>query len=231
MNPCFILEINAVDIIQEEKHQNYIGGIPHLPEEEPIPACQLCKEQLTFFFQVSYPEEHSWHGFSMGVFQCTSCVHEDYLVPEMLEGTLTNIHIPERFLEDYQKNFRVIVFETSKGILKSDYKPKIKFKKIELTKTIQDDINANKIGGKVNWILEDEAPASYNAKIRMIFLLQILEGATFDLLPDAPPQMELSLTGKPVPSDHSYYELFLGNQLYFFGTIDSCKQVYIITQV
>lgn len=66
----------------------------------------------------------------------------------------------------------------------------------------------------------------------MFFLLQILEGFKFEKLEEAPPQIELGLTGSLELSDNEYYELFIGNAIYLFGTMDiNDPQIYIITQV
>lgn len=65
----------------------------------------------------------------------------------------------------------------------------------------------------------------------MFFLMQILEGFDFQKLPDAPPQIELGLTGIEEPSEDEFYRLFLGNAIYFFATRDTNNsKVYIITQ-
>ncbi|MDN4523990.1 hypothetical protein [Fictibacillus fluitans] len=216
---------------QEESDLTFIGGLPRIPESEPLPTCELCGEKLTFFFQVSFPEGHSWEGRTMAVFGCTMCAHEDYLIPEMLQDTLKGIDIPQGFLESYQKNFRIILFETEKGELRNEYEEKIKFVKWRLSPAADPYENHEKIGGSPNWLLDDESPGSYNSEVSMIFLMQLPEDMKFETVENAPPQMVISLEGNQAPSSHSYYELFLANHIYFFGTKSREPLVYVLTQI
>lgn len=132
----------------------------------------------------------------------------------------------------YQKNFKIEVFETADGAIKNDYKEKVKFKKITLIEEMDKELFNNKIGGSPNWVADDETPGSCDKTEPMIFLMQLLEDFNFEKLPDAPSQIKLSLTKKQEPSNNDYYELFLGNNIYFFGTasVDS-PLVSILTQV
>jgi len=116
--------------------------------------------------------------------------------------------------------------------MRKDYQEKVQFKRWNLTPVSENAISENKIGGQPNWLLEDESPASYNSTVPMFFLMQLMEDFKFDIVPDAHPQIIISLRGKPEPSEHRYYELFLANQLYFFGTNNRSEPlVYILTQV
>ncbi|ARU60930.1 hypothetical protein CBW65_07420 [Tumebacillus avium] len=229
---CRLLLLEQGEETQVEIHTSFIGGIPHIPSDYELPICHLCGEQQTFYFQVAFPDSHLWAGRTMALFSCTSCAHKDYLIPEMLSGELTGADIPAGFLETYQKNFRILIYKTSSGTKRDDYKEKIKYKKINLVENADQYIDANKIGGCPNWILDDEAPATYNKDLDMFFLMQILEGATFEIVPGAPSQIVLGLSGEPEASNSGYYELFLGNNVYFFGTESKeNKSVYIITQI
>lgn len=232
MQPCYVLKKGESTQGQSEGDLSFIGGHPRIPETMDIPVCRLCGAELTFFFQIAFPQDHAWADLSMALFACTSCAHEEHLIPEMLEGPLPGVDIPEDFLESYQKNFRVLVFKTEEGRFREDYEEKVAFKRWNLVSSPKVNARDHKIGGKPNWLLEDEAPATYNQTVPMVFLMQILEGFTFDKLPDAPPQMTLGLTGEPEPSDTPYYELFLSNNVYFFGTKGGNERlVYIITQI
>lgn len=232
MQPCYVLKTDASTDTQSEKDYSFIGGLPRIPEKTALPTCRLCGSELTFFFQVAFPNDHAWANLSMALFACTSCVHEEYFIPKMLDGPLPGINIPENFLTDYQKNFRVLVFKTEEGRLRHDYTEKVAFKRWQLVSSNRDSARETKIGGMPGWLLEDEAPATYNQTTPMVFLMQIQEDFPFDKLPDAPPQIMLGLTQEPEPSDDPYYELFLGNNVYFFGTKDSDDPlVYILTQI
>lgn len=233
MQPCYVLKIDDESTqTQGENDHSFIGGLPRIPEALELPTCRLCGSELTFFFQVAFPQDHVWANLSMAVFACTSCAHEEHFIPEMLEGPLPGVDIPENFLTVYQKNFRILVFKTDEGRLRKDYTEKVAFKRWHLVSSSRANARETKIGGQPGWLLDDEAPATYNHTTPMSFLMQLQEDFTFDKLPDAPPQITLGLTQEPEASNDPYYELFLGNNLYFFGTKDSEEPlVYILTQI
>ena len=65
----------------------------------------------------------------------------------------------------------------------------------------------------------------------MEFLAEIKPNIQFQVEENAPPQIEMDLFGKPSASPLNYYQLFLGNAIYLFGTIRNKQLVYAITQV
>ncbi|MBO0995891.1 hypothetical protein [Bacillus sp. SD088] len=227
----YVLKIDEAESQQKESDHSFIGGQPRLPEDRPIPHCQLCGAEQTLFFQVAFPEGHLWEGLTMAVFHCTSCAHEGERIPEILPVPLKGANIPKGFLESYQRNFKIEIFATKEGVIRRDYQENIQFKRWIL-EAVNGDPEANKVGGKPNWLLEDEAPATYDGKVPMFFLMQLMEDFQFELVEDAPPQMQIGLRGDPEPSQERYYELFLANQLYFFGTEEkSDPLVYVLTQI
>jgi hypothetical protein len=226
------MKINCESVEQGEGESSFIGGRPKLPQNIDIPKCELCSEEQSFLFQIAFPEEHHWSGMTLAVFICTSCVDERYLIPEMLQGPLQGVDIPDGFLESYQKNFRFVVFDTKLAELRDNYEPRVRYKPIELEVNQESLINCNKVGGESAWLLDDENPASYDGKHKMHFLLQLMSDTQFELLDDAPPMMELNLIGEPEPSSERYYQLFNGNAIYLFGTSDAENSlVYAITQI
>ncbi|MCJ8008368.1 hypothetical protein ACFFF5_16125 [Lederbergia wuyishanensis] len=232
MESSYVLEVASIDTKQTENDLSFIGGQPCIPESMEIPVCQLCGAEQTFFFQIAFPQDHFWHGFSMAVFACTACAHEEYFIPEMLQEVLPGINIPKGFLETYQKNFKINIFETKEGIIRKDYKEKVEFQRWNLKPTSDSNLAHNKLGGQPNWLLDDEAPGTYMDSIPMFFLMQFMEGMKFKIVEEAPPQIILNLRGNPEPSKHRYYKLFLANYLYFFGTKDrSNPLVYVLTQI
>lgn len=233
MTNCWILNINNdVGTIQNDNQLSFIGGLPRIPKNISIPDCELCGHQQTFFLQVALPDGHEWFGFTLAIFSCTSCANEEYLIPEMLQTSPFNANIPKGFLEGYQKNFRFLLFNTDKGVLNNDYLEKIIYKPIDLKFSDNPNINENKIGGVPNWILENESPRKYNGSLDMFFLMQIKQDFEFKISENAPPQIELDLSGRPSPSSNSFYQLFNGNFIYLFGVDDrSTPLVYTITQV
>ena len=226
---CYILELDKQIVRQDEACSSFIGGMPKLPEELQIPVCGLCGAQQTFFFQVAFPLGHCWQGLSLAVFACTMCVEADFLIPRMLQGPLHNADIPQGFLDSYQVNFRLLVFDTSVARIRSEYAEKVAFKRWLLVPTRKPRSQNNKIGCEPNWLLEDESPGTYASRVPMFFLMQLVQDFRFDTVPGASPQAQLY----PVPGvpTRPYYKLFNGNALYFFGTQERDKPlVYLITQ-
>ena len=89
----------------------------------------------------------------------------------------------------------------------------------------------NKIGGIANWILEDESPSRYDSSSEMYFLMQIEQDYEFEIVDNAPRQIELDLSGTPSPSDEPFYQLFNSNFIYLFGVKELVTPlVYAITQ-
>jgi|CXWL01.1.fsa_nt_gi hypothetical protein len=213
--------------------ESRIGGPPRLPAAEPAPHCGLCGALETCFFSVAFPSEHGWAGRSLTVFACTSCADENYFIPEMLNGPLAGAVIPAGFLASYQRNFRLFVFPTCEGTDRTDIEARIE--PLELT---FEEAGAGAeltgfgwVGGAPRWLLDDEAPASYEGVGEMLFLLQITPGLTFPRASGAPDQVTLGLDGKPRPSGTDSYQLFLGNAVYFFGTATGEPAVYALTQI
>ncbi|PWK14455.1 hypothetical protein [Tumebacillus permanentifrigoris] len=232
MSACYIMKIEDQTEQQSRSDTSFIGGVPVLPSDHQIPQCTLCGAEQTFYFQVAFPPEHVWDGLTMAVFACTSCAVRGAFIPEMLTGRLHGVEVPKDFLTNYQTNFRVLVFSTHNGIMRNDYQMKVKFKRIELVRSDDPDVEEHKVGGNPNWILEDETPGSYQGGISMELLLQFLQGYEFEILTEAPRQMELEWLTTSKPSEDLFYKLFIQNQLYFFGTVDQDHPlVYILTQV
>jgi len=223
-------EFERASLLQDVSQRSFVGGFPNLPKEEPIPSCKLCSSTLSFFFQVAFPAGHVWHGKSLAVFACTSCVDEGSLIPEMLDQKLLGADIPDGFLERYQTNFRFVVFASETGTLRNEYQPRVAFRRLNLAPLKASSKAVSKIGGRPVWMLDDESPATYAGRHRVEFLLQIGEKAEFPTVKGAPPQIELDLTRKPTPSPRSFYQLFLGNQIYFFG-VNGLPLVYVVTQI
>ncbi|MNY78924.1 hypothetical protein D3C86_2193580 [compost metagenome] len=66
----------------------------------------------------------------------------------------------------------------------------------------------------------------------MVFLIQFLQDYEFDILDGSPGQMKMNyFIASPEPSTNPYYELFLGNNIYLFGTETGDHEVYVVTQI
>jgi len=219
---------------QEIENNSFIGGYPKLPKEFEIPITDDTTTQMTFYFQYEFPEEHIYSGFILSVFATSDFMHEDYTIPEMLTGTLKGINVPKDFLDDYQKYFKVYVYKKGDYSLREGYNLKLKYKKL-ITSVKVGDENISwfaDVNEKPNWYLDDESPSTYNFQEPFVFILQIKEGYEFEKKDNIPRQKVLGGTDGLTLCD-SYgdeYELFNMNEIYFFGTNNQNKKVYIITQ-
>jgi len=209
---------------------SYIGGKPSLPAGTTIPVCKLCGQVETFMFQVAFPSGADWSGRTLGCFACMKCADENFLIPEMLNTQLHGADVPAGFLNSYQRNFAFLVFPTEDGRIVEDYDEQVAFVALEVSANAGPG-DFGKIGGSPDWVLDDESPATYDSSAPMVFLLQVTPGIQFNIVDGAAPQIELDIFGKPAPSPLDYYQLFLGNALYLFGTSAGSPLVYAITQV
>jgi hypothetical protein len=232
MSSCYRLIVNYSSARQTGAEETFIGGKPKLFSNEKIPVCKLCGIEQTFFFQVAFPVGHIWEGLSLAVFACTACADRDHLIPEMLKVPFSEADIPDGFLESYQTNFRFLVFRTAGSSVVSSYSERVTFREVRLARVMSPNEPGCKIGGVPNWLLEAESPKSYAGRTSMFFLLQLGRRHEFEILADAPQQITLGLDRKPKPSNLGYYELFIGNAIYLFGTKSQNEHlVYAITQV
>lgn len=207
---------------------SFIGGAPRTPAALAWPSCTVCGASQTFFLQVAMPADHAFAGKSIAVFACASCSDDEHLIPEMLTEALKGADVSAAFLRDYQKNFRIVVFDTAaSGAPNPAIEPRLQFRPITLAKGAGS--RATRLGGAPLWLLDDEAPGSC-AGAPIDFLFQLADGLTFKRAPGAPPQMELSLRGTPEPSPDPFYRLFLSNRIFFFGARGS-DLVYVLTQI
>jgi hypothetical protein len=213
---------------QTEAADSFQGGHPKLPDDVAIPSCSLCHASLTFYLQVAFPTAHAWGGHSLAVFACTSCVSEGTLIPEMLTEALPDAEVSEEFLRRYATNFRTLVFETTSARLRPSYAPRIRFAPLSPCWLRRSAVL--QVGGKPRWVLEDESPRRV-ANTEATFLFQLREDLAFDSVEGAPLQLDLGLDGSPTPGEPGRYRLFLGNEIYFFGTREPSSLIYILTQV
>jgi len=231
MSNCYEINIENIET-QLNSHDSFIGGVPKLPLCVVFPKCKFCDNEQTFFFQLKFPKKHAWNGFSIAIFSCTSCENENHLIPRMPKGLLFGANLSKKFFSQYETNFKFIVFKSVKAVLRTDYVVKIKFKEICLVETNCSLASNNRVGGRPQWYLENESPGTYENNIEMIFLFQLAQGAQFEILETAPRQVELSFFGEPEVSPNNYYELFISNELYFFGVNDiSNPYVYVTSQI
>ena len=232
MSTVWILSFGDRESTQDIDQESFAGGKPKLPSGTAIPHCKLCGDEQSFFFQLAFPDGHIWEKNSLAVFGCTSCANDEYLIPEMLNTTLYQANIPANFLEDYQVNFALLIFETAQGELVSSYETKVSYKPITLAPALDRSINDSRVGGEPVWYLDDEGPATCDSKYKMHFLFQLAEGIQFEIEKGSPGQAVLDILGKSELSENNYYDLFLENFIYFYGVdVGDKKLVYVLTQI
>lgn len=208
--------------------ESFVGGAPRIPPEFRWPACRLCGADQTFFFQIAFPKGHVWFGKSLAAFACTACAAKDYPIPEMLRVPLDGAIVPGDFLNAYQRNFCTMVFETDRGVLRGG-RTRIEFSPIAFDDLLSLRAAQGRLGGRPQWLLDPEAPARLESGEPFHFLLQLSKGLRFSVAPDAPEQIVTGLDGRPEPLGERYYQLFIGNRLFFFGA--GADSVYILTQI
>lgn len=213
---------------QVETEDTFQGGQPKLPSDVNHPTCSTCHSPLTFFFQVAFSAPHPWRGHSLALFSCTCCANENALIPEMLKGQLAGANVTEEFLRRYATNFRALVFETAAAQIQGRYPPRVLFAPLAVVQRSKSYFA--RVGGEPAWVLEDESPGEV-AGSEATFLLQLRRGLDFPTYPDAPPQVDIGLDGSQEAAELGKYELFLRNEVYFYGTSKPSPLVYIFTQV
>lgn len=151
------------------KSKSFDGGKPWLTKETEIPKCELCSQCMPFYFQLSLEED--WlRGKTFSLFSSTNCHEDDYVIPKMLTVELKDAVITKDFLTNYQKKFRLFIFNTDKAVLQENYEEKIIYKEmifVELTKPLK---KYHIIGGDPCLILEDESPKEYEGKVIEFFM-------------------------------------------------------------
>jgi hypothetical protein len=237
----YYLKITEQEPVQHPDDTSFIGGHPRLPAEVELPVCKLCEALQTFYFQVAFPPDHIWGGYSLAVFACTACQPEDHLVPKMLPGRRKPLDIPADFFADYQLNFRFCVFPTVEGQMRQDYEPRVCFYRWQLLRAKEelfgeddDDRDSSKLGGQPGWLQFDDSPTTYNGCTPMRFLMQIEEDFEFETVANAPPQMWFDFSEGVMaqqPLSDTEYLLFLGNAIYFFGPSQPDQRlIYVVVQ-
>lgn len=218
------------DSIQTKEYDSFIGGKPKLPPDIEIPKCELCGKELAFLFQAAFPQGHAWAGKSMAVFYCVESCHGKYCIPE-LPQKIAEADISEEFLSNYERNFRIFVFDTSQGEMLDTYQEKVAFRAFRAipekqTRQEWDFV----IGGRPVWVMgKSEKPRTIAGTEKTVLLLQVKEDYHFRILPDAPKAADpFAPDGLSV---FPWYYIFAANRVYFWGAEkDNKKWVYIAVQ-
>jgi hypothetical protein len=205
---------------------SFKGGIPNIPKRFPIPHCTQCGAEMTFFFQIAFPRKHMWEGRTITFFHCTACANMDNYWPKTYytRGQDNYPNIPDGFLDTYQTNFRIYVFETTEPVIqRNEAKHVLKFERLSFEKLNPrvKYYNTTKVGGIPAWDLSklDGADEIYKEVTYMgagfDFLMQVERDWSFTRLPETPPQFDYYKEGSPV---YNLYNPFMGPKMYFLGT-------------
>lgn len=227
MNAWNCILINAA---QEPADHSFLGGVPRLPLGTEVPVCSLCGREMSFLFQIAFPEGHIWSGRTLALFFCLDCFGHEYCIPEMPKGPLRQAHLPEGFLDGYQRNFRILVFDTAEGVSAGHSQSRVAFQRLEMTLHSRNDKDAPfTLGGRPIWVMhQDETPSDYAGRpLKLLF--QIKEYFRFPKREDALPQADAFAPSglSPFP----WYNVFARDQIYFWGTADGGEpKVYISVQ-
>ena len=218
--------------VQTGEENSFTGGKPKLPPGMEIPKCTLCGRELTFFFQIAFPEGHPWAGKSMAVFDCTDTWHGDFCIPELPKGpSLNKIDITADFLSQHQRTFRVLTFDTEAGAVVEGYQDRILFQPLDITPEGKTDRSWDFVlGGRPVWIMgKPEKPASIAGVKKPLLLTQVRENFRFPIHPDAPKAADpFTPSGR---SPFPWYSLFTGNRVYFWGAADGGREwIYVSVQ-
>ncbi len=217
--------VDVPDTEQTPRDLSFKGGVPNIPPALDLPHCALCKAEMTFFFQIAFPQDHVWEGRVMAVFHCTSCVNVNNYWPKLVFAE-EHLMLEDDVLDTYQTNFRIFVFGAREAVsLRNEAKRVLKFEGIEFEK-IAPAAKARKVGGTPNWSKHrwsGTSPSELYKQITymgggVVFLMQTENDWTFTRLPEAPPQFEHYTVDQP---RFNRYVLFNGPHLYFSGTTSS----------
>ncbi len=232
---CTLLMVPRVTFFggkkQFVKDKTFIGGKPRIPIDVELPICQLCGEQLTFFLQIGFPEEHVWRGRTLAVFSCTATWDTEHTVSPLAREDWRKPCLTSKDLKNSQQDHRFIIFRTDQGVLREDYEEKIRYCSLKYKRIADMGHPGTKIGGYPHWLGDAVKLAKLDGKWPMQFLGQIAVDSYFPLVPTAPSR---AFEFRKLPVTEKFrrsYSLFYDNQCYFFGSVGRDEPiVYCIIQ-
>jgi hypothetical protein len=224
MHSYKIVKLPATE--QDPNRRSFQGGSPVMPSEIESPRCKLCDAELTFFFQVEFPTKTAWAGRTLCMFACTTCQDLEYGLPRRPPGyTVEKVVIPDGYIEEYQIDFRTLVFEnTQVAVPRSDIVARFDHQPFEFQRLTDNNKSyESKIGGRPYGLYESEVPLSYMGSA-MTFLMQLEYEWVFKVREGMP--LVPGFGGLPDQEG----ALFWGLPTYFSGTIDlQPPKVWVLT--
>lgn len=213
---------------QTEDVTSFSGGSPLLPERFSWSMCGDCGQPLTFYFQISFPPGHPWHGRTMAVFFCVDRITKETAHPYPLSHDRSDssfsreehvAYLDNAVVEDPPRNYRLLVFGADEPkALRREHPPRVKYQVIQLNSSERDPGLRTKVGGAC--VGTDGWVRDFGRRYRghdLVFLMQLGREYSFPRLADAPPQQMDPYDQSWVKTEPSYL-LFTGYPLCFFGT-------------
>lgn len=59
--------------LQSDNELSFVGGLPMLPEGVEIPKYEKTNEDMTFFFQMCFPDNHLWQKNIVSILYYNIC--------------------------------------------------------------------------------------------------------------------------------------------------------------
>lgn len=204
-----------------------------LPPGSGLPQVRETGEPMTFFFQVLMPDTHAWRDLIVSVFAATTMANENAFIPKMPPDP-RNTHLQREFFEDYQTFFRLLVFTRKEAQPAVGYRPVLQYHKLSFGDRPSDGKRFGRIDKMPTWLLDDEAPRSFEAGT-VDFLFQTDLDYEFDALAGAPRQKvpDYSIPAGGVTDRlRPEYSLFVANEAYYFGLQekDGQRLIYVVPQ-
>jgi hypothetical protein len=230
MGKCYLLREDKHDHRQTPDDDTFIGGVPRLPADAQIPRCGHCGSEMTFYFQVAWPEGSPLPGYSFACFACTSCDGIHAGIPECVSGAPLGAEVPEGLCDYTARRYAYLSFPTTDGRPALQYTPRVVFKRWLVRPATTASYNGVKIGGVPTWAYEDYWPATICGQ-PAFFLMQIPGDYYYEPMETAPPQMVYDCFKEKVVPCRGDFDLFLANWIYFFGSMtENGPKVYAIVQ-
>ena len=187
--------------------RNSIGGYPVLPNGTAWPKCEASGSNMVMFLQFDVPEIVGLgKGYHLTIF----------MSPEINEIPCFNLvangkPLPEGFEANFEKHFKAYLFKGGQQLEEEDQY--LVSYSLELSKNSSQ--NCFKVGGAPEWLQDAELPIGPKGE-EFKFIAQIPEGHGFPKKTSAPEQ--------PDSFSANDYCLFLGNQIYIFGSSELEKE-------
>ncbi len=223
------------DEAQRGDELSHVGGRPLLPVGTPIPTCSATGTEMTFFFQLHLARSAQFESRVVSFFAVTDHVDDGAYLPK-LPGSLPGAVLDSSFFAKVPSFYRIFCFDPTRAARVSAYRETVKYRRLRFDEPHgEGGVMFGHVGGAPDWILDDEAPYSFNGLASSVeFLFQTELDYEFETVPGAPRQQEQDYSvggGGSCDSLLDTYDLFVANALYVFGLRDGAEErIYVVPQ-